>query len=467
MESSRELGRALEAVVKTDSLQWGSSPLRMATLLHEPVYISHYLRGLADAVSLDGLAIGQLIDVMMLTTTHPWAPTKLGDPTFDYDPDWGGAVSASVDLVAELARRDIGFAGRDDEIWAFLLAQAEDRAEGAALSEGDPLSQAINRPCTRALQAVFSFMGYEYRIGGAVRPAALELLTRSLELPGEEGLQHRAIMASRLAFLRYVAADWVDVHRDQLFGDHAPDQLGQPTMDLALRWGQPNPWLLETYPALVRDAVSRSAPRALDHYMFAMLHGIRGYKVEDVTSHLRATGALSEAAKLLGAGLSDDSASTEHAAIAGGFWQYFLDHDPSAEMAAGFGWYANISALDDATWSHLTRRTLTLTHGRIDRARRVAERASGATPSPDTLEILNQLVRGGGDPWEQHFILEAASATMVRAPHVVTESAEYERLRTALLEHGAEIRPPKMDTGDDEPDDAADPEPDDPKDADQ
>jgi hypothetical protein len=68
------------------------------------------------------------------------------------------------------------------------------------------------------------------------------------------------------------------------------------------------------------------------------------------------------------------------------------------------------------------------------------------------LEILNQLVRGGGDPWEQHFILEAASATMVRAPHVVTESAEYERLRTALLEHGAEIRPPKMDTGDDEPD---------------
>jgi len=77
-------------------------------------------------------------------------------------------------------------------------------------------------------------MGYEYRVRGAVLPAALELITRSLALPGQDGLQHRAIIATRLAFLRYVAADWVDAHRDQLFGDRAPDQLGQPTMDLAL-----------------------------------------------------------------------------------------------------------------------------------------------------------------------------------------------------------------------------------------
>ena len=134
-------------------------------------------------------------------------------------------------------------------------------------------------------------------------------------------------------------------------------------------------------------------------------------------------------------------------------------------MATGFGWYADISALDDATWSHLTRRTLTLTHGWIDRARKVAERASRANPSPDTLEILNQLVRGGGDPWEQHFILEAGSATIIRAPYLVTESSEYERLRTALLERGAEI--PKIKTADDEPDDSTDPEPDDSTDAEQ
>jgi hypothetical protein len=458
MQSSRELGRTLQAVVKTAPLKWGSSPLRMAALLREPVYISHYLRGLADAASLEGLPIDQLIDVVMLTTTHPWAATELGDRTFDYDPDWRGAVSASVDLTAELARSDVGFGGREDEIWAFLLAQAEDRADGAALSDGDPLTQAINRPCTRSLQAVFNFMGYEYRVRGAVRPAALELLTRSLALPGDDGLQHRAIIAPRLAFLRHVAADWVDAHRDQLFGDRASYQLGQPTMDLALRWGQPYPWLLETYPQLVREAVSRSVDRALDHYLFAMLRGIPEYNVEDVTRHLRAMGAVSEAAKVLGAGLSNDNASTESGTTAARFWQCALRSNPNANTLAGFGWYADITILDDATWSDLTRRTLSLTHGAIDRARDVAGRAAHVTPSPDTLEILNQLIRGGGEVWEQYFILTAASEAVAHAPHSVTESEEYERLRTALLERGIEIPPDQLEPPDDEPDRLGEPE---------
>ena len=344
MESSRELGRALEAVVKTASFKWGSSPLRMVALLREPVYISHYVRGLSDAVSLEGIPVDQLIDVVMLTTTNPWAPTELGDRTFDYDPDWRGAVSASVDLIAELARRDVGFADREDEIWAFLLGQAEDRAEGAALFEGDPLTQAINRPCTRALQAVFNFMGYEYRVRGIVRPAALELLTRSLDLSGQDGLQHRAIIAPRLAFLRHVAADWVDAHRDQLFGDIASDhQLGQQTVDLALRWGQPNRWLVETYPQLMRAAVSRSVDRALYHYMLAMLWGIPGYAVDEVAGALRTMQALPEAARVLGPLLSDDQASTDMAAIAAGFWQWAVEHNPSADMLAGFGWFVDIT----------------------------------------------------------------------------------------------------------------------------
>ena len=455
MQSSRELGRALEAVVKAAPSTWGSSPLRMATLLREPVYISHYVRGLAGAASLEGLPVDELINVVMLTTTSPWPPTELGDPTFDYDPNWRGAISDAVDLVAELSRRDVGFAGRDDEVWAFLLAQAEDCTEGTGVFEEDALAQAINRPCTRALQAVFNFMGYEYRVRGIVRPAALELLTRSLELSGEDGLQHRAIIAPRLAFLRYVAADWVDAHRDQLFGDIASDhQLGQQTVDLALRWGQPNRWLLETYPQLVRAAVGRSVDRALDHYMVAMLWGIPGYGVDEVASALRTMDALPEAAMVLGRLLSDDQASTDLAAIAAGFWQWALEHSPTADMLAGFGWFVDMTVLDDATWADLMRRTLTVTHGRIDRARDVAERAGRISPSPDTLETLNQLVRGGGDVWEQAFILDAASAAIIRASHPLIESNEYERLRTALLERGRTIPPADSD----EPDDSADPE---------
>jgi hypothetical protein len=94
----------------------------------------------------------------------------------------------------------------------------------------------------------------------------------------------------------------------------------------------------------------------------------------------------------------------------------------------------------------------------MDRAREVAERAARANPSPDTLEILNQLVRGGGDIWEQHSIVTAASTVVACASYPLTKSSEYERLRTALLERGAQIPPPKMDTADDEPDDSSDSE---------
>jgi hypothetical protein len=77
---------------------------------------------------------------------------------------------------------------------------------------------------------------------------------------------------------------------------------------------------------------------------------------------------------------------------------------------------------------------LILTHGRIDHAGRVAEQAARTNPSADSIEILNQLVRGGGDSWEQHSILNAASAAITRSSYPLTRSSEYERLGTALLE---------------------------------
>jgi hypothetical protein len=115
-----------------------------------------------------------------------------------------------------------------------------------------------------------------------------------------------------------------------------------------------------------------------------------------------------------------------------------------AHMVTGFGWYAEITVLDDAAWADLTRRTLTLTHRRIDHAGRVAERAARANPSAESIEILNQLVRGGGDSWEQHSLLDAASAAITRARYPLTRSSECGRLRTALLERGRTVPLPQV-----------------------
>jgi hypothetical protein len=193
--------------------------------------------------------------------------------------------------------------------------------------------------------------------------------------------------------------------------------------------------------------------------MFAMLRGIPAYNVEDVIRHLRAVGALSEAARVLGAGLSNDDASTEHAAIAARFWHYVLHNKPSPDMVTGFGWCAEITVLHDAAWADLTRRTLSLTHGRIDHARRVAERAARANPSADSIDILNQLVRGGGDSWEQHSILDTASAAITRARYPLTRSSEYGRLRTALLERGKTVPLPRVADSDEVPELVSEDEP--------
>jgi hypothetical protein len=437
----RELARSLEAVVKSEPNKWGATPLRTAGLLHEPMYISHYMRGLAQAESLDGAQVGELVDLIMLTDTHPWEPTAMGDPTYDYDPDWREAESAAIDLITTLARKDAGFAGRNDEIWPFLVRQARDRDQATYMPDSDPLTQAINRPCTRALQAIFDLMGHEYRDQGTTSPAALDLLTETLALSGQDGAQHRAMIAPRLAFLRHVAPSWVDNHRRQLFGAEAPGNLGQTTVDLALSWGRPNSWLLEHFRAEVHDAVRRAVNNALEHFLVAILRQITGYSIEEAATFLRSLRKLSDSGQALGQLLRADEASAEHVSVAVQFWERIINNG-NADDLAGFGWYVEIASLDDATWTRLTRQTLSITRGRIDWARRVADRAAGLHPTPDTLEILNHLLRGLSDSWDQRHVLDAATRTIQKVDRSQTETSEYQRLHTTLLERGVELPAP-------------------------
>src|SRR5918997_1068484 len=130
----------------------------------------------------------------------------------------------------------------------------------------DPLERAINRRSTRALEGVLSFMAYEFRQGRTVRPASLELLEQCLRIAGSDGAEHRAIIATRLRLLRRIAPDWMDQVNNLLFGAEAPEGLAQVTADAAIRWSQPNRWLLEHQRPLVRDAVGRNVDQALDHF---------------------------------------------------------------------------------------------------------------------------------------------------------------------------------------------------------
>jgi hypothetical protein len=168
------------------------------------------------------------------------------------------------------------------------------------------LETAINRPCTRALQAMFHLVATEFRRDGTVREEGLELLDEALELDGWSGAEHRAIIAPRLAFLLHVAPEWVESREARLFGGDAPDALGEMTVELALKWGLPNRWLLERHSRAVFKAVRAGSTNALDHALVAMLWAVSGYSTEAMVRKMAPTGAsvVSDAGERLGPMLS-------------------------------------------------------------------------------------------------------------------------------------------------------------------
>lgn len=437
--SARELARTLEAVVKAETGAWIESPVRIATELRHPTYIHHYLRGVAEAIKEGAQPpIAEVLDVIGLVRAHPWGVEALGRDDFDYDHDWSAAEQAAVDVLKAIADKDLGFAERDDEVWSVLDAEARDRGAPSGIISGarDPLDSAINRRCTRALEAVLSFMAQEFRLTGAARPATFELLEEALGLEGSDGAEHRAIIATRLGFLRHIAPQWVDDVADVIFGDAAPPGLAQLTADLAIKWGRPNRWLFERYRPLLRDAVSRGVDHALDHLMIAMLWEVAGYSAQENISFLRQTSALlSDAGEVLGRILRHDDADEAHIACAVAFWDAAIATG-DAEALAGFGWLAEVEKLDAQLWASRTMATLAVTGGRIDWSHKVAERAALLEPSTTTLTIMNSLIRGASDEWDRRGNIERA-VTLVQSAGELAATPEYERLRTTLLERGA------------------------------
>lgn len=442
----RELARTLQAVVKADPAAWAATPLQTAIRLREPVYLSHYMRAIAEAESLDGVPQGELADLILLACAQPWQPTAIGDPTYDYDPDWREAKSAAIDLITALARADLGFAGNDDAIWALLGREVLDRSQPTSAPGTGTLIEVINRPCTHALQAVFALMAHEHRRAGTTRDAALNLLDQALAVGGSDGEHYRAVIAPQAALLRRLAPDWVEQRRSQLFGDSAPDGLGQATIDLALSQGFLDPWLMENYQPQVKDAVQRNVDQALECYLAAMLREVPGYTVDGTVRFLRPLARLSDAGQALGQLAASQGATAGHVALATQFWEKVIRLG-AQENLAGFAWYANVPGMDDSTWSRLARQTVTLTRGHTDWAHRVAERAAQQEPTPDTLEILNHLVRGTPDYWEQRIILDIAITAIAEATPSQAGTPEYRRLHTALLERGADLTSPAAEEG--------------------
>jgi hypothetical protein len=375
--------------------------------------------------------------VVDLVHASPWPPTPLGDPSYDYEPDWKGAQQAAIDLLKALLSNDADLQGREDDVWAVIAGAVRDRSQPSGLvGERDLLEAAINRSFTRALETALAYIGHEYRRTETVKADRLDLLRESLQLEAADGAQARAILATRLAFLRHVAPEWFDAHADLVIGEGAPEGLAQVTVDMALRWGRPNQWLLRNGRAEVRNAVERRVEHALDHLLVAMLWGEEGYSTTSTLAFLaEEPSRVSEAGESLGRLLRHEDASDDHIRVAADIWRQAAEQGTSDSLL-GFGWMSEVEGLDDELWAELTRDTLAVTRGKIDWAHRVTERTAEMTPTTTTLAILDLLIRGQNDPYERRDAIERAVEVLNRAePHRSTP--EYQRLRNALHERGA------------------------------
>ena len=372
-----------------------------------------------------------------LVDTQPWAVTPLADSPMDYDADWSAARRAGRALIAAMASADTQFGNRSDQAWGLLYSAATDLADRSWVSMDDPLTSAINRDCTIAFDAAVLFVASEMRTGKPVRAEFLELLRFALTRTGTDGEEYRAVVARRFAWLRHGIPDWIDDNVALLFGSEAPSGLAQLTVDLAVYAGQPNRWLLEAYPALVKDSVLRDIEGAMDHLMVAMLWACTGHRIADIVRFIEQCiddhpELASRAGSSISHIVSHEGTEQRHVEAAVQFWETMLESRAAMKLA-GFGSMHLVTALDDERWAQLTHRTLEATPDRGFWLHGTADRAMELPPTKAKLAVLNAIVRGELESWHSYHIAENIGQVLQNAGERIT--VEYQQLLTALREH--------------------------------
>ena len=437
---ARRLAMALEEVVTRDIGEWTSDPLRIVTKLHHPTYIGHYLTAIAKADGDHDLPINGILDVIQLIRTRPWEAVPLsGNEKTGYDRDWSGAERASIDLVRALADLDADLGDRSEEVWDLLAEAIKNRSDQPWSKQGgerDPRHSAINRTSTRALETVIHLLASEFRLSKTLSSErAIGLFEESLSQTGDEGADHRSILAPTVEFLLHVLPEWAEARLDLFFGSEAPGDLGQLSFDQYIKWGRPTTRsrLFETYRQMLRDAVHRGVPRALDFMLIAMLSKTRGYSVtENMNFLIQHPELVSKSGRILARLIREDDSPPEHTQIAEDYWRAALETSASLD---GFGWFSETKTLEDETWAELTLQTLRKNADHVDWGNGVIERLMTMTPTETCLEIVRRLVQGPSNEWERSIIAEQAPDFLFRAKHL-DSMGEYLRLHTALHERG-------------------------------
>lgn len=436
--SAREVGLALTSAASTEPARWSSDPMDLFSLLEHPTYIDALISAFASQVVPLSFRSDVAIDIATYVSARDSKSVQpIGDePMFDYEADWSSSIDGSLKILQRFANNtsdNDDFRGNRAEAWRLVLVVAEKTVSTDRRPDEseDSLHRAINRSSTKAFEVALALMGLDFRTDGEISPTGLHMLDLALSLPGEDGKEYRAVVATHLPFLNTVAREWLTSNLELLFGSES-GALGRDAIDMALKWGTAFQPLLDGFADQVFAAVARKTERALDHLLIAMLHEGNGYDVRKVIGFLSNTSAAASTGGELARLIRSDDIEQQMLQIALAAWTEALacfDKD----SIQGFGDFAACGRLPDNDWLLLVVRTLRKTGGRLESASETADRLSKMHPSRETLSALDLLVRCRDKDWRYRGVLEFALHHLEIASDL-SESVEYRRLHVAIRE---------------------------------
>ncbi|MGW5721900.1 hypothetical protein ACWEVP_37400 [Amycolatopsis sp. NPDC003865] len=431
---SLELARTLESAVAADPQRWTEDPAAVVEALREPVYVLHYFTALGKVAKEITSRTDEIFGAAHLAKTAQSVPVALGEPNFDYEPDWRRVDDAIVDLITALARHHARLAGQLDLAWSWALEAVWSPPEFNDDASDNPLTRAMTNRRGRGLRAAVLLAAWEYHDHEAVRAAFVDTLDTVLTVTGTRGMEFRAILAAHRPLLEQIDGSWLDQRADALFrGDAGPD-----TMSLTLRYAQPTPWLYRN----LRDEIVRAAQRGIKSavrvLLVGLLRGEDGCALQTTISDLRKSPELLQQATSDVATLvqrSDSEAPELATAVA--FWIALLDAERTAvpvEFLRHLGRWAFVTGVPEHDWAPLMLHTLQLTGGHIDYPIEVANRCESVPVPGDSVQIL-LLLLGHGEGWEAHHVAQTA-LNALRTLSDTRQDEGFADLRTRLIELG-------------------------------
>jgi hypothetical protein len=427
--SAEGLADALTELIVENSAIWlAANPEQIVATLRAPSYVSAYLDGIEKVVDQVDQGQADLL-VKAIADIQSTAESAAGEDR-DNAGDWVYSAHRGNRLIRALEERGLLEHATHERAWDVTVAAVRFRWLGSG-TDGDPLTRAINRPWSSALETAILLADHD----GAVDPRLLALFDEVLALEGDNAELGRAIIATRLPWIRLVAPEWFADNEEALIGGQAPDHLGDLTFATYLEWGRPEKTIMtEQRERLIDSLKGSKAEFALRHILHGLAWDVEGFGPADVADLLTSSPELfSEAARTLGIELRELDGPSPELDRAADVWREALARELPAEAYGGWGWFAINEHLGDSTWLDLTLQTAARVGVNLAEPEEIAERAERLMPDSRVLRLVSLLLDADPKAWELEQI-GAVGLRLLRSG--VGDREERNELRERLLERG-------------------------------